>query len=303
MWFKNLQLFRFTSPFSVDAEELHNRLSEYALKPCAPLEYCSFGWLAPGEPAGSEMLRSVNGFQLICLGISEKLMPPTIIRETIAEKSAIVENEQARKLSRMEKAQMRDEIITDMLPKAFARKHRIYAYIDSANGWLIVDQSSRKRAEEMTEHLRIALGTLPVAPIQTLKSPSSLMTQWVLDDIPSTLSVGNECDLIDPAQSNATIKVKGIEANSDEVVSHIKAGKQVEKLEITWNERLTCVVTSSLEIKKLRFTDLIKDEADDQGGETELDKLDADLSIMTHELSHFLTDLFEWFGGVASEGE
>lgn len=49
MWFKNLQLFRFTKPFELPAETLDEVLAKRPFRTCGPLELASAGWSAPWE--------------------------------------------------------------------------------------------------------------------------------------------------------------------------------------------------------------------------------------------------------------
>ena len=75
---------------------------------------------------------------------------------------------------------MKDEILTDFLPRAFVKPYRILAYLDLKNGWLVVDTSSRKSAEEVLSELREATGSFPATPMAPEESPRTLMTDWVV---------------------------------------------------------------------------------------------------------------------------
>ena len=65
---------------------------------------------------------------------------------------------------------------------------------------------------------------------------------------------------------------------------------------LTWNDRLSFVLTERFEIKRLAFLDLIKEEAE-KAAEHADEQFDADFTLMTGELSRFLPALVEALGG------
>lgn len=109
---------------------------------------------------------------MLCAKREEKILPPAVINELLAERVAEIEESQMRKIRRKEKDEMRDNLIAELLPRAFSRSARTYAYIDAKEGWLIVDSASRKRAEELVELLRKTIGTLPVVPPAAANVPA-----------------------------------------------------------------------------------------------------------------------------------
>ena len=82
------------------------------------------------------------------------------------------------------------------------------------------------------------------------------------------------------------------------MLAHLDAGKDVVKLAVSWDERLSCVIESDLSIKRLRFLDLIQNEAADYQTENAADAFDAHFSLMTLEFRRFVPRLIELFGGV-----
>ena len=47
MWFKNLQVYRFTRPFELSLEELETQLESMTFSPCGSQEQAKFGWISP----------------------------------------------------------------------------------------------------------------------------------------------------------------------------------------------------------------------------------------------------------------
>lgn len=77
----------------------------------------------------------------------------------------------------------------------------------------------------------------------------------------------------------------------EEIQAHIAAGKLPTKLALSWDERVSFVLTEGLQIKKLAFLDAATQGQSDDGG------FDADVALATGELRQFIPDLIEALGG------
>jgi recombination associated protein RdgC len=80
-----------------------------------------------------------------------------------------------------------------------------------------------------------------------------------------------------------------------EIKNHLDTGKQVIKLALSWADRLSFVLDESLFVKRLKFLDLIQDQAADIDAIDEVEQFDADFSIMSAELAQFFPRLIELF--------
>ncbi len=300
MWFKNLRLFRLTKPFDLSPEALHEQLTEKTSRPCAGLEPSTYGWTAPLGRNSELLTHAANSYIMICTRKEEKVLPATVVQEILAEKIATIEEEQTRSVRRSEKEELRQEILTDLLPKAFSKSSRTYAYIDPKGGWLVVDASSASKAEELVSLLRETLGSLPATPPNVNSAPASILTNWLNGlAVPANYLIEDQCELRDPSTEGAVIRCTKQDLLSDEIQVHLKAGKQVTKLAIEWNEHLTCVLCDDLSIKRLRFLDIIQETAADEAVD-EASRFDADFALMTLELSRFIPSMIDAFGGEES---
>jgi hypothetical protein len=72
--------------------------------------------------------------------------------------------------------------------------------------------------------------------------------------------------------------------DSDEVRNHIAGGKSATRLALTWNDRVSFVLTEQLQVKKLAFLDLIKEDAERQAENAD-DLFAANFTLMCGELS------------------
>lgn len=297
MWFKNLLVYRFTRPFSTSLEELNEKLSAAAFRPCGSQEQSSYGWSKPLGDAGSEYLHAANGYVMLCARQQEKVLPAAVVNEVLDEKVREIQDRDGRKPGRKERSDLKDEITFDLLPRAFSRSRKLFAYIDIEAGLLCVDSASHKKAEDLLALLRETLGSLPVIPLKAKNTAQHSLTQWVSGAAPAGFEVGGECELRDSADETAVIRAKNQDLSSEQIQGHLKSGMFVSKLAMSWAGGIDFLVDDQLVLKRLAFGDLIRERADDIHADTVAEQFDADFSIMTGEFAKFIPAVLDAFGG------
>jgi recombination associated protein RdgC len=296
MWFKNLAVYRFSEPFTISADQLELKLQQQLFHPCGGQDEFSFGWTAPLGKAADALVHGINGFLMISAKKEEKVIPGSVINEMLQERIAEIEEREARKLPQKERSRVKDELIFELLPRAFSFSRKTFAYIDTQGGWLVVDAASPKKAEDLLTLLRKSLGSLPVTPVTVEHKPSAVMTQWLLTNTaPKDILVEDECELRSPEEEGGIIRCKRHDLALPEIKNHLDSGKQVIKLALSWADRLSFVLDENLSVKRLKFLDLIQDQVADIEAYDEVEQFDADFSIMTAELAQFLPRLLELF--------
>lgn len=297
MWFRNLTLFRFSEQIAHSLSTLENNLEQHRLRPCGPLELATRGFVSPLGRREEKLVHGIGAFSLFTMGGQDKLLPGTVINEALAVKVETILEEEGRRIGARERKRLKEEVMTDLLPRAFVRPTRTFGYLDIKNGWLVLDTSSRKIAEEMVSQLREALGTFPAVPITAEESPRRLMTEWLTHGkLHAGFTLDDECELRDPTDTGAIVRCRRQDLETDEVREHVKSGKQVFQLGLTWEDRISFVLGEDLSIRKLRFLDAILDELNDDVRESAAAELDASFTLMTLELERLLAKIEEIFG-------
>ena len=298
MWFKNLNTFRLTEKFPFDAETLAEKLATMAFQPCAGQQAFSFGWTTPLGKGAEAFVHSCNGFLMICAKKEERVLPSSVVNEMLQERIEEIEEREGRKLSRKAKTELKDNLIFELLPRAFTFSSVSYAYIDTQNGFIIIDSASSKKSEDLLSALRKTLGGLPAIPLNTVENPVLTMTQWLLhQNSPAEIIIEDECELRSPEEDGGIIRCKRHDLTLPEIKNHLDSGKQVIKLALTWENRLSFILDEHLIVKRLKFLDLIQDQINETQASTFEEQFDADFSIMTAELAQFLPRLLNIFGG------
>ena len=304
MWFKNLRLYILQQPFNLSAEALENKLAQKRFTPCSSHEPGSYGWYEPLGRQGESLVHELIGCQMICARQEEKLLPPAVVNEVVEEKAAAMEEEAGRRPGRKERSEMKEEVFHQLLPKAFSRFTNLYAMIDKQQGWILVDAASANKADALISFLRDTLGSLPVKPLEVRLAPSFVMTEWLRH--PSRhdgFQLLDSCELKERTEEPGVVRCKGQDLTADEIIAHLDAGKDVVKLAVAWDERLSCLIESDMSIKRLRFLDLVQEEAADYQTDGSADLFDAHFSLMTLEMRRFIPRLMDTFGGVMADSE
>ena len=302
MLFRNLTLFRFPSSLRPTLENLDEHLPNAALKPVGPLELSSRGFVSPFGRGEEQLSHRIGDCVLLTLGGEDKLLPSAVVNEALATKLDAVREREGRNPGGRERKRLKDEVLTDLLPRAFARPMRVNGYLDLGLGWLVVDTSSKKTAEAFVTAIREALGSFPALPVNAESSPRALLTSWISGEaMPKGFELGDECELRDPVEAGAVLKCKNQELDSDEIRGHLEAGKQGFQLSLTFEERLSLVIGEDIVVRKLKFLEaateaLERDERDSLRAE-----IDATFALMSGELKRLLERLTDEFSLSAAD--
>jgi recombination associated protein RdgC len=283
MLFRNLTFFRFAKAAAASLEDgLPKRLKKHALKPCGPTEPQSFGWVSPFGRGEQELMHQVGAYLLLSLGAEHKLLPPAVVQEHVAGKVAELEAERGRPVRGRERKRLKDEALTDLLPRAFVKPSRLAAYLDVRRGWIAVDAASRKSAENFVSVLRETLDSFPAVPLDPGESPRAVMTGWLTGSkLPTGFEIGDECELRDPADRGAVVRCQRQALDGDEIREHLKSGKQVARLALNVDQRVSFVLGEDLTLRKIRFLDLAVEELEGTERESAREELDARFALST----------------------
>ncbi len=295
MWFKNIFIYRLPADCAVTVAMLQEKLAAKPLQPCSGLDKQSRGWVScRGD---DRLVHTANGQILFALGVEQKLLPASIINRFAKERVTDIEAQQGYKVGRKEMKDIKEAVTEALLPRAFALLRTTYAWLDLQNGRLIIDAASAARAEELLEFLNKTLDELQVKPLHTELSPVAAMTDWLAgEQAPAGFTIDRELELRATGESKATVRYANHVLEGEEILSHIAAGKRATRLGLTWNDRISFVLTEQLQIKRLEFLDIIKEESTTLA-DTADELFDLDFTLMTGELAKMLTDLTDALGG------
>ena len=299
MWLKNLTLYRLPGKWPVKADALEEKLAAQPLKPCGGFQMESLGWTAPRTDG--PFLHHQENQWLVALGVEQKLLPASVVRQAAEERAAKLAKKQGHTVGRKQMRDLREQVLTELMPRALARRRITHGWIDKKAGLLAVDSAADPKAEQFMEVLRRAETGLTAPRLETQRSPASAMAEWLSkSEAPGKFTLDQDLELRAPDASKATVRYARHGLEGRDIRDHLSAGKQVVNLGLTWNERISFVLTEHLQVKRVTFLDLLKREDGGQEGEDKVDeeeKFEIDFSLMTGELSLLLADLVTALGG------
>ncbi|MBC7404283.1 MAG: recombination-associated protein RdgC [Cytophaga sp.] len=294
MWFKNLQIFRLPSPWQVDVEQLSARLATQSFSQCPSNEMQSEGWASPKD--NGQLIHSVNQQLLLLLSTEKKLLPSTVINQVAKARAAELEEQQGFAPGRKAMKDLKERVIDELLPRAFGIQRSTWVWIDPVNGWLVVDTSSPSKADEIIK-LLLKCDKLPLESLRVKLSPQSAMTDWLVgNDAPKGFTIDQDTELRSHTEDKATVRYVNHTIDAVDVQRHIAAGKQCTKLALTWNDRVSFILTESLALKRIKPLDILAEDKESRTN-NEDERFDADFVLMSSELASMLNDLIFALGG------
>jgi recombination associated protein RdgC len=290
MFFRNLTLFRF--PTTTKLDELESGLGECQLKPVGPLELSSRGFISPFGRDADAMSHSQGDATWLAVGGEDKILPGSVVNDMLNKKLSEIEAKEGRRPGGRTRKRIKDELVTDLLPRAFVKPSRTDALIDVGHGVVAVDTSSRKTGENVVSEIRRALGSFPALPLNAEVAPRSVLTGWVAGEpLPEGLSLGDECELRDPIDQGAVVKVQRMELQSDEIAKHLESGKQVTRLALNLDDHVSFVLGEDLVVRKFKLLDGAVDELESTERDDLRAELDARFILMAGEFRRLFTVL------------
>lgn len=294
MWFKNLQIYRLPAPWDMDAERLEAALAPQTFQPCTSLDMQTQGWISPRE--NGMLVHTVNKQLLIALGTEKKLLPASVINQVAKARATDIEEQQGFKPGRKQMKEIKEQVTDELLPRAFSINRTTWTWIDPVNGWLVIDAGTAGKADEVLKLLIKGIEKLPMESLHVVQSPVAAMTEWLMADAPKGFTVDQDTELRAGGDSKATVRYVKQTIEPADVQRHIADGKQCTRLAMTWNDRISFVLTESLTIKRITPLDVIKESAD-TGARDDDERFDGDMMLMTGELAKMLDDLVFALGG------
>ena len=292
---KNAFLYRLVSEFP-DFTATEEALHAAIFTPCGATQEKSTGWVPPRGHEHGALLESVGGQWIFKLQTETKKVPGQAIKDKVAEQCKAIEAQTGRKPGRKETRELQDDARLALLPNAFAARAATLIWLDPEARTLVVDAGSQSKADDAVTALVRSIDGLALQLVNTQMSPAAAMALWLgTKEAPEGFTVDRECELKACDESKAVVRYGRHALDIDEVAQHIAMGKMPTKLALTYNDRVSFVLTESLVLKKIAILDVVFEAASHAEHE---DHFDADVTIATGELSKLLAGLVDVLGGV-----
>ncbi len=296
MWFKQVSFYPISKVKLPDFEYLTNKLAQSEFSPCQGLDWFSEGFSSPVH-FSPELVFPADFTWRVALKKEEKVLPAGVIRDILDEKVLEIQNNDGRNVGRKEKQELKDQITDDLLPRAFTKSTRTEAVFDTKRGFLLINNATTAKAENLLTKLREALGGLEATLPNTKQSLSSLMTNWLLQGhCEGGFELDSDCELKGVGDVVPVVKVSKQDLTANEVVQHVKNGKTVTQLGLVWREQIAFILTQDFTLKRIQYLDSLQEEAENNGDDA-ASLMFASQILMTEGISLMLEELITYLGG------
>jgi recombination associated protein RdgC len=302
--FKNAWVYRIEHWNPPPRAELDERLAGGRFVACGATQAESAGWVAPRGDEHAALAEQVAGQWVLRLCTETKAVPAGAVKAELQARLDAAERETGRRPKGKRAKELKEQVVHELLPRAFAKRSDTLVWIDPEAGFLWVGAGSIKKADAVVTRLLEWLGdALRIAPLHTALSPATAMAGWLVEqEAPAGFSIDRDCELKQPDSEKAAVRYARHALELPEIAEHIRQGKQPTRLALTWASRLSFELTEAMALKKIKLTDAVLEDAERAGREGDDGAFDANVALITGELRGLLPALLEALGGLARPG-
>jgi recombination associated protein RdgC len=283
---KNWIVYRLT-PDSLNGIGLAQVPDSAAFTPCSPTQIQSVGFVPPRGEAHGALCEAGWHQHIYKLLMETRSVPSQAVLQRVEELAQQIERDTGRQVGRKQRKELKEQATLELLPSVISRYQSVVVWIDSRNARLILGTGSVARADEAVGQLLKVFPGLVVTHLETTHSPAMVMSAWLLGATRSDrFDLGRELVVVSSDEMRSSVRYDHHVLDLDEVRAHINAGKVPKRLALTWQDRVSFVLTDAMHIKKVKLLDFVLD-----GSKAEADSFDADMAIFTSEFERLLDDL------------
>lgn len=259
MWFKNARLYNgdFSDLKDIfrDDAEIEDAVKAVPFRPCQGGEKASAGFAPLFADTGAYSFKTNGGVFLRVLE-ETKLLPSSVVMTQLNEIIAKKESELGREVRKNEREALKTALVNQLLERAFPVRRDMLVYIHPELGICAVSVSSAKRAETAIALVRQAFTTFPAKVPQPRCAAEDRITSWVSEGpVPEYFELGADTVLKSSDENGGVIRASREDLTSEEITVHIKAGKLMTELALTYKDEVFFVLGADLSLKRIKPLD------------------------------------------------
>lgn len=297
MFFKNARVFRVQSKKPITLEVMAEAMEAEQIPPAMKTESVVTGWVPPRDKGA--LIEMIGKQFLIALGYEKKLLPSSVVNQFVKAKVEEITEQQGFKPGRKQIKDIKENVTDELMPRAFSVTSKTIVWIDLLNGWIVVNSASQVKQDDVLTLILKSMPFLTIGSLHVKHSPTTSMTHWLESgDAPYGFTVDTDTEMRSNGDNVQKVRYVNHTPEIADVVRQVASGKQCTALSMTWKDRISFSLTESLIIKKITPLDILK-ESDEVLNDIE--RFNADFTLMSGELNGLLCDLTESLGGFQEE--
>lgn len=300
--FKNLSAYRLLPDFVAHATVDYLREQVQKLRfqenENGPVSEC--GW-ANANDAG-ELVYGMGKQCLLRYRVAKRVLPGGVVRDAVRRRAAQIQEKQGYKPGRKQMRDIKDMVTTELLPKAFVQTSDTLVWFDLHDGWLFIDAASAAKRDDVLGLISKTFTPFPAIPLHVGQAPASAMTGWLsANEAPEGFTLDQETELQASGESMASVRYLRETPEHEDVARQIGSGKQCIRLAMTWNDRVSFLLTQDLTIKKITPLDVISEDYERGKGENADAMYQSMFALFTGDVRGMMADVVRVLGGEVRE--
>jgi recombination associated protein RdgC len=274
------------------AVTMETHLYKHAFTALSDHEYCKSGFTPIFD---GFLVEPFHGGYAFSVRYDEKIIPSSVLHDNVKKAVSEIELNQARRLQKKERQQIKERIYMDMLPIAFIKTQNITCFYVEKERLLIVSTQSKKIANIVTTRLAEAVESIKSTAIyidEMKKGLTAKLKDYLEghNDVFGGFNVLGECKIKSEGKA-VSFKTEGIEDAREGIIEAIDQGGMVVDI-CLWNDVVKFKINSDYIMRRISF--LVDKEG--AGYDDDREKFQHESAIETalfSDTNNKLLDLFE----------
>lgn len=279
--FKNAIVYKATLP---SQKPLAKHLEEMPYCPVGETEFSRSSFVT--HPITGELVTPITGGFMFVVRVDQKIIPADVINEEVNKRVSSIEELQEAKLSKDEKASIKDNVTVDLCRQAFVKSTLVLALYHEESKLLFVNTISKKLASLTCSMLVRVVGSIKTETIHISDIKNGLTTRLKNylsgdEDAFSGFAIGNYIRLSRLADEKEVITYSADVASvSEELNDSLNTGFIVESMELSLN-KASFLLTDKFHFKQISTDSEYSPRDEDDKPGAYRNAASADLFIMT----------------------
>lgn len=292
VWMRNLTTFALRDWVDVGMEDIQTGLETRQFRGIASLEKEHRGFTNVFDQDG--LVYKCGDAYWVQVKTEQKKVPGAQLKRLLAERMEEIEKREFRKVGRKEKKELQEAISDELLAKVEPTQSTVTAAIDPTTGYIFIDTASMKTAEAVLSLLVHTVPGLKVGVLDFVNRIPDKVTEILLAEEAGEFVADASLVLKGEGTPAATVRFAQCNLSDPEVVAHLSKGLRPASVALTWDGRISFVLTDPLALRRLAYLDLVQDEIDsfnDVDAQTQLNGL---LTLQIGEIRELFEAVTNW---------
>lgn len=292
LWMRNISCFALTAWPTLSLEEMEEKLAEFAFRGISRLEKEHRGF-APvfGLDARVHKAGDAYWFQV---KTEQKKVPGAVLKRLLAERMFEIEQREGRQVGRKERKELKDILADELLAKAIPVPSQVIVMVDPKANYLMIDTASGKVADAVLSLLVRALNGTQLGLLESASGIAHQMTNLLLAEETEAFVADSTLVLKAIENPGTTVRFSQCNLSEPEVIAHLNKGMLPSSLALTWDDRLSFVLSDTFVVRRLTYLDQMEEEVEALNDLDLMAQLNGLLVLQVGELRELYAALTDW---------